>query len=691
MSLKHEFPEPSVGLENSSLGYRTAVGTARGKIARWIQDLQKLRQARKMFLEGRDAVAASRQAGLLDFIASALPASHTSKPEACQVTIYLLRLLRVVLATPTNKCYFLVQNLLPPIIPLLAASLENYIKMAASLNIPGPTSVVSSKTSTGNLELISEMLDGFLWTVAAIIGHLSCNEYQLQMQDGLIELVIAYQIIHRLRDLFALYDRPQVEGSPFPSSILLGINLLTVLTSKFRFSSSIDWDLSAVDVMQGTKLGQKKLSGPADLRFTSCESTVGGRPLLPTTGSLSTDLPDVPEGRPLDETSIIKRTTSPMVIPDNCNDVECIASKIQTVDVMDESLKAPTEDKHPCASVQKDKNNTVSNSSEQSDGNCSNLKQPATFLLSAMSETGLVCLPSMLTAVLLQANNRLSAEQSTYVLPSNFEEVATGVLKVLNNLALIDVTFIQKMLARPDLKMEFFHLMSFILSHCTSNWGVATDKMFAPAGIFVTSWLFRVVPPENQAVLRWGKSPTILHKVCDLPFVFFSDPELMPVLAGTLIAASYGCEQNKAVIQQELSMDMLLPSLRLCKSSMPTVHSNLVQNVLPADDSTEQNQMGPERKVQADVSQKSNRNNPKSTRVLPQRCGVPASNIRPIKARNQRDSKIMKLNEEMHLGPAQSASETSTLMLHCRFPVSFIDKAEQFFTADINTSNGELV
>ena len=92
------------------------------------------------------------------------------------------------------------------------------------------------------------------------------------------------------------------------------------------------------------------------------------------------------------------------------------------------------------------------------------------------------------------------------MLPSNFEEVATGVLKVLNNLALIDISFIQKMLvspnsevhpnplppffqskvdfllrnifqAQPDLKMEFFHLMSFILSHCTSNWGVANDKV----------------------------------------------------------------------------------------------------------------------------------------------------------------------------------------------------------------------
>lgn len=47
MSLKHEFPEPSAAVETSSLGYRTAVGTARGKIGRWLQDLQKLRQARK--------------------------------------------------------------------------------------------------------------------------------------------------------------------------------------------------------------------------------------------------------------------------------------------------------------------------------------------------------------------------------------------------------------------------------------------------------------------------------------------------------------------------------------------------------------------------------------------------------------------------------------------------------------------
>ena len=160
-------------------------------------------------MEGKDPeLQASRQAGLLDFIAAALPASHTSNPETCQVTIHLLKLLRVVLSAPTNRSYFLSQNLLPPIIPMLSAALENYIKIAASLNVPGSINLQSSKTSVENFGSISEVLDNFLWTVAIVIGHASSNEQQVQMQAGLLELLIAYQVIHRLRDLFALYDRP---------------------------------------------------------------------------------------------------------------------------------------------------------------------------------------------------------------------------------------------------------------------------------------------------------------------------------------------------------------------------------------------------------------------------------------------------------------------------------------------------
>lgn len=81
------------------------------------------------YVEGKDPeLQAYRQAGLLDFIASALLASHTSKPAAYLVTLRLLKLLKVILSAPTSRIYFVALNLLPPIISLLSSALENYIE-----------------------------------------------------------------------------------------------------------------------------------------------------------------------------------------------------------------------------------------------------------------------------------------------------------------------------------------------------------------------------------------------------------------------------------------------------------------------------------------------------------------------------------------------------------------------------------
>lgn len=47
MALKYEFLEPPLGGESAGIGYRVAVGAARAKVGRWLQELQRLRQARK--------------------------------------------------------------------------------------------------------------------------------------------------------------------------------------------------------------------------------------------------------------------------------------------------------------------------------------------------------------------------------------------------------------------------------------------------------------------------------------------------------------------------------------------------------------------------------------------------------------------------------------------------------------------
>lgn len=166
----------------------------------------------------------------------------------------------------------------------------------------------------------------------------------------------------------------------------------------------------------------------------------------------------------------------------------------------------------------------------------------------------------------------------------------------------------------------------------------------------------------------------------------------MPFLAATLVAACYGCEQNKFVVQQELSVDMLLSLLRSCKNaSSPSQLSSALDSSPGADESTEQNQLGSDfRKPQVDVSGKYSRNNGKGPRVSLGKSGALANNLKTGKTRSQRDNKVTRNYEEAASKHNLSIPETSSLMLHSRFPNSFIDKVELFFSAEIPNGIDEV-
>lgn len=360
-------------------------------------------------MDGRELeLQASRQAGLLDFIASALPASHTSKPEACQVMIHLLKLLRVVLSASANKSYFLAQNLLPPIIPMLSTALENYIKIAASVNAPGNV-LPSSKTSIENFESSSEVLDGSLWTITTIIGHVSPEGPQLQMWDGLLELLVAYQVIHRLRDLFALYDRPQVEGSPFPSSILLSIRLLVVLTSRPGTESTINCILPASEAVVGDESGIAISAESRDFHGTGF--TEDNSPSeFALNGCKIVQKPKIAIDK-LDGESFEQKKNNGTISGDGgqreqmdssieANGVSLVQNEPQDSEVILKPFVSQGDQRQPVDLV-----------SDRRIKNITKLKPPIAYLLSAISDTGIVGLLSLLTAVLLQANNRLSSEQ----------------------------------------------------------------------------------------------------------------------------------------------------------------------------------------------------------------------------------------------------------------------------------------
>jgi len=51
--------------------------------------------------------------------------------------------------------------------------------------------------------------------------------------------------------------------------------------------------------------------------------------------------------------------------------------------------------------------------------------------------------------------------------------------------------------------------------------------------------------PASQERLHWGKSPTPLQRLCDLPFRYFADPRSRHILFPTLVSAAAGCPKNR--------------------------------------------------------------------------------------------------------------------------------------------------
>ena len=66
---------------------------------------------------------------------------------------------------------------------------------------------------------------------------------------------------------------------------------------------------------------------------------------------------------------------------------------------------------------------------------------------------------------------------------------------------------------------------------------------------------------ECQQILHRGEN-TILQKLCNLPFPYFSDKKLKEILFPTLIMCSYKSERCVAIMNQELDMGPIIKFLQ---------------------------------------------------------------------------------------------------------------------------------
>ena len=66
-----------------------------------------------------------------------------------------------------------------------------------------------------------------------------------------------------------------------------------------------------------------------------------------------------------------------------------------------------------------------------------------------------------------------------------------------------------------------------------------------------------MLPCVLQSVIQSGQPPSVLQQLCQLPFQYFCDPRLSAVLLPSLIASCYQCQDNRVILEQELSASIL--------------------------------------------------------------------------------------------------------------------------------------
>ncbi|KAK2554509.1 S phase cyclin A-associated protein in the endoplasmic reticulum [Acropora cervicornis] len=176
-------------------------------------------------------------------------------------------------------------------------------------------------------------------------------------------------------------------------------------------------------------------------------------------------------------------------------------------------------------------------------------KEDVTEFVNTFKQTELVEMLSFLYAILM---NTGSVQSPTPTLPEVTISLTTEALCTLNFMATVDLSVLQASLGAEGVSLEFRHIISHLLCVCSD--GKNEDLLHE---VILIVGYFTVLNYDNQVFVQTGRPPTLLQHLCLLPFQYFSDPRLRSVLFPTLISACYENEENKRIIEQEVSCALL--------------------------------------------------------------------------------------------------------------------------------------
>ncbi|NWR89028.1 SCAPE protein, partial [Furnarius figulus] len=182
-----------------------------------------------------------------------------------------------------------------------------------------------------------------------------------------------------------------------------------------------------------------------------------------------------------------------------------------------------------------------------------NTRQDPTGLTAALQATDLVGVLHMLYCVLFHgtiSDPNTASPKDSYA--ANTVQVAIQSLRFFNSFAVLDLPAFQSIVGAEGLSLAFRHIISSLLWHCSQH----TCEGLLHEVIICVGY-FTVNNTDNQIIVQSGRHPTVLQKLCQLPFQYFSDPRLIKVLFPSLIAACYNNPQNKLILEQEMSCVLL--------------------------------------------------------------------------------------------------------------------------------------
>ncbi|XP_070360518.1 S phase cyclin A-associated protein in the endoplasmic reticulum isoform X1 [Equus asinus] len=182
-----------------------------------------------------------------------------------------------------------------------------------------------------------------------------------------------------------------------------------------------------------------------------------------------------------------------------------------------------------------------------------NNRQDPTGLTAALQATDMAGVLHMLYCVLFHgtvSDPSTASPKESYA--QNTIQVAVQSLRFFNSFAALDLPAFQSIVGAEGLSLAFRHIASSLLGHCSQ---VSCESLLHE--IIVCVGYFTVNHPDNQVIVQSGRHPTVLQKLCQLPFQYFSDPRLIKVLFPSLIAACYNNHQNKIILEQEMSCVLL--------------------------------------------------------------------------------------------------------------------------------------